>query len=264
MRFFVSSVLLFSWIANGFANRLIHCPSSTVPVTGFAQSFLFDNKISRAKIAVLETGKIIYSDKKGNFQFCAKPGAQITLLLKKKSFLPWNDYKTTQSATFVVPKNGFVGRFNNITFQVPTMATYRLLKTIISEERGIQLDPTKCNIVTTVTAFHKTLYDDPQGEPNATVFLQQSHKPIMLPTQPFYFGIIAGKTNPFTPKRVTTSLDGGVLIYNLAASNVPYLIFARKKGVQFNAKQFICKPGAFINISPPQGPTVQQPYSPMG
>ena len=57
------------------------------------------------------------------------------------------------------------------------------------------LDPAACHIVTTVTAYNKTLYDDPQGEPGAVVAL---HPPPSTPgLRAFYFGIILNKTNPF-------------------------------------------------------------------
>lgn len=251
-------LLIFCLFKNSFAQSTLPCAKGMVPITGFAQSFLTDQPIANAKIKILEGHQVLQTDSAGNFQFCAKPGKQITLVLQKSSFLPWENFKTIQTGTFIVPKNGMVGPLHDITFQVPTMITYHLLKTIIVEKRGIRINPKDCNVVTTITAYHKTLKDDPQGEPGARVQLWHNGKRYLLSTRPYYFGVIAGKTNPFTSKLKKTTLDGGVLIYNLPSSTSEYEITASKKGRHFSRKAFMCKSGAFINISPPDGPMVKQ------
>lgn len=251
-------LLFFSIITDSFAIPSEHCESGEVSVLGFAQSFIGDRAIKKALIKRLDNKQQYQTDQQGKFHFCVKPGTKLTLSIHKSSFLPWKNYKDTQTGTYIVSKHGLVGPFNNVTFQVPLMSTYHLLKAIIVEERGISLDPSKCNVVTTVTAYHKTLNDDPQGEPGAVIVLRHLGKLVHLKNKPFYFGIMKGKTNPFTPNLKQTSLDGGVLIYNLRPSKIPYEITAKKSGVRFNRRFFLCQAGEFINLSPPNGPMVQK------
>ena len=169
---------------------------------------------------------------------------QITLLFEK-----WG-YQTTQSGTAIVPPDGLAGPFDNITFQVPSIETYYLLANII----GATIDENSCHVTTTITAYHKILDDIPQGEADATVTISPSTNQI-----PFYFDIyksgpLKGKTNPFTHGLTKTSEDGGVAFFNLTPSEQPYILSAEKNGVKFTEASFICRKGAFINISPPRGP----------
>ena len=111
-------------------------------------------------------------------------------------------------------------------------------------------------MVTTVTDYHKTLNDLPQGIEGATVKLSPSTN-----TVPFYFNVVTGnifhgKTNPFTKGLTSTSLDGGVIFFNLMPQPFLYEITAEKPGVTFSKAYFICRKGAFINLSPPNGPSV--------
>ena len=240
-----------------FSYALIQCAAPRVPVTGFAQAFVGDKKISGAKITLLESGQTTKTDNNGRFGFCVKPGKRITLLFQKKSVWPWNDYQATQSGTFIVPKKGITGKWHEITLQVLRTATFHFLDTAISIQRGVKLDPTKCNVVTTVTGYHKTLQDDPQGEPDARIIVLKNARPFVSHPKPFYFGILAGKTLPFSSKLTRTSADGGVLIYNLEPSKALYAITARKPGMKFSVEKFLCRAGAFINLSPPHGPMVR-------
>ena len=118
------------------------------------------------------------------------------------------------------------------------------------------MDPEKCHVTTTITAYHKTLDDIPQGEPAAKVTLYPA-----TDETPFYFDIfksgpLKGKTNPFVRGLTETSEDGGVAFFNLPPSEKPYVLSAEKEGVVFTKAAFICNKGAFINISPPDGPMV--------
>lgn len=97
-------------LSTGYASA-----SKTAYVSGFARSFILGNKLSNATVTILETGEQIKTDSEGHFgPIEYNVGEPITLELKK-----WN-YKTTQSATMIVPKEGLTGPHNNITFQVPT------------------------------------------------------------------------------------------------------------------------------------------------
>src|SRR3990167_263212 len=136
--------------------------TNTAPVSGFARAFVLGNALSNATITILETGEKIKTDKEGHFGPISYPiGKPITLVFEKFG------YKTTQSATVMVPREGLTGPYNNITFQVPSLETYYLLSSII----GAKVDDKACHVVVTVTAFQKTMDDIPQGEVNAKLTL---------------------------------------------------------------------------------------------
>lgn len=220
---------------------------ATAPVAGFARSFLVSMPLPGATITVLETGERFKTDKTGHFgPFEYEVGKPITLQFDK-----WG-YKTTQSGTVIVPKEGLAGPFDNITFQIPSIETYYLLASII----GATIDDNSCHLTTTITKFHKTMDDLPQGEEGAVIKVSPAVSDV-----PFYFGIyesgpLKGKTNPFIKGLVSTSDDGGVAITNLPPRDEPYVISATKDGKVFSEASFLCTAGAFINVSPPRGPMV--------
>ena len=229
-----------AWMHSAVATEL-------APISGFARAFVMGSVISNATITVLETGEKITTDKNGHFGPIQYPiGNPITLVLEK-----WG-YHTTQSATIIVPPEGLNGPYNNITFQVPSVETYYLLSSVI----GAKIDKQSCHVTATITAYHKTMDDLPQGEAEAFAKLFPAAQ-----EQPFYFGIfesgpLKGKTNPFAKGLTKTSEDGGVAYFNLPPSEVPYTLTAEKNGVRFSEAQFLCRPDVFINISPPRGPSV--------
>jgi hypothetical protein len=224
-------------------------PATTAPVAGYARSFLVGLKLGNANITILETGQKFQTDQTGHFgPFQYSVGQPITLQFDK-----WG-YQTTQSATIIVPPEGLAGTYDNITFQIPAVETYYLLAKVI----GAKIDDNSCHLTATITAYHKTLEDTPQGIADATVTLSPAVSVI-----PFYFDIyqsgpLKGKTNPFTRDLTKSSEDGGVAFFNLPPRDEPYVISAVKEGVKFSEASFICKKGAFINLSPPRGPTVLQ------
>jgi hypothetical protein len=202
-------------------------------------------KLGNATITILETGQKFKTDKDGHFgPFQYPVGEPITLQFDK-----WG-YKTTQSDTVIVPPTGLSGPYDNITFQVPSIESYYLLANII----GATIDENSCHVTSTVTGYHKTMDDLPQGEVDAIATISPA-----VNESPFYFGIytsgpLKGKTNPFTHGLNKTSEDGGVAFFNLPPRDEPYVISAEKSGVKFTEAVFTCKKGVFINISPPRGP----------
>ena len=223
----------------------IAASQATAPITGFAQTFLLSAELANATITVLETGEKFHTDLSGRFGPIFYPvGAPITLQFDK-----WG-YKTTQSETVIVPPGGLTKPFDNITFQVPTIESYFLLAYMM----GAKIDDNSCHVTATVTGYHKVLHDLPQGEADAIVTLSPA-----VNESPFYFGIfqsglLKNRTNPFPQGLTKTSEDGGVAFFNLPPSDQPYTLSATKPGVKFTEAKFICKKGAFINISPPRGP----------
>lgn len=231
-----------------FAPLSIAASPKLAPVAGFARSFLMGAKLSGGTVTILETGKKIQTDSNGHFGPILYPvGKPLTLEFEK-----WG-YKTTQTSTVIVPPEGLAGPYDNLTFQVPSIESYYLLSKII----GAKIDDDSCHVTTTITAYHKTLDDVPQGESSAIVTLTPS-----VNETPIYFGIyesgpLKGKTNPFERGLTRTTEDGGAAYFNLPPRDEPYVISAYKKDVKFSEASFMCRKGSFINISPPRGPMAQ-------
>jgi hypothetical protein len=221
--------------------------ATTAPVTGFARDFLTGKPIPDADITVLENGLKIKSNDQGLFGPLEWPvGKTITLVIEKTG------YQTTQSATITVPAEGLNTPYNNISLQPFDVFTYNMFALAM----GIKIDNEKCHVGTTVTAYHKNLNDLPQGERQAKILLTPNTSEI-----PFYFGIftdgpLKDNPNPFARGLTETTDDGGVVFGNLEPSDEPYTMTAVKSGVNFTQVKFLCRKGIFINISPPQGPTV--------
>lgn len=251
----ICAALLTGCATYPYHSLAISCPHSRAPVSGFAQAFIGDKPLHGAKITVLENGKQMLTNSAGQFGFCIKPYQKITLELVKQSHSLFDNYQTTQTGTFIVPPQGLQGKYHEVTFQVPRAITYATLKSIVKQQHHLVLLPNKCNVATTITAFGKTLMDDPQGEPGAKIILWHGKKLIENPSV-LYFGIIFDKTNPLDTKKLFTSRDGGAIIYNLNPSKKLYYLSAKKAGKIFSRVGFLCRPGAFINLSPPHSPTI--------
>lgn len=230
----------------GLISQLTFARESTAPVSGFARSFILGTLLSNATIRVNETGETFTTDSEGKFgPFQYPVGKPITLTFNK-----WA-YKETQSATVIVPSEGLNTPYTNITFQVPAIQTFYILAGVI----GASIDENSCHLTTTITAYHKTMDDDPQGIAGARVVISPQ-----VDVTPFYFDIfrsgpLAGKTDPFTKGLTETSEDGGVALINIPPRDEPYTLTAEKQGVTFSKVQFMCKKGVYINLSPPQGPS---------
>ena len=70
-----------------------------------------------------------------------------------------------------------------------------------------------------MAAKGKTTHNDPQGEPNATVTLEPPQG------NPFYFGYLDGITDPFAKGLTSTSLDGGVIFFNVETRYHLHILF---------------------------------------
>lgn len=227
-------------------NTLTLAETGMAPVSGFARSFVFGSPLSGATITINETGQTYTTDDEGRFgPFNYPIGKPITLTLSK-----WG-YKTTQSATLILPPEGANGPYNNISFQVPSVQTFYVLSKIL----GAVVDDNSCHLTATITKFHKTMDDIPQGMPGAEIVISPQGR-----EKPFYFDIITkgpltNKTYPFSNNLTKTTEDGGVAVFNLSPRELPYIVTAKKAGVKFSKALIICKKGAFINLSPPQGPS---------
>lgn len=202
---------------------------------------LITGPLANMKIILLETNETWTTDANGLFNGNFSVGAQLTFFAPETFLL-----HATQGATVVVPDEGLSTPFTRVVLQIPSKIAYALLTAVSPGKK----DPTKCMGVVTVTAFNKTIFDDPQGLDGATV----SVDPPLFDSPLFYFGIVAGKTNPLPNNLVSTSLDGGVMIRNLEVGH-SYVVTAHKDGYNFTSCVLQCNtPGQFVNAPPNNGP----------
>ncbi len=230
-------------------------------ISGFAQAFSKTTNLPGVTVKVLETGQIATTtDSKGMFSFNYPIGQPLTLLFQKRG------YKTSQSATYIVPKTGL----KNITYQAIPRILFDGVLIARTWSGHPNLSQTDCQVITTVAAKGKTLYDKIQGEAGAVISITNSKKQTIHPDE-CYYGITPFKTTDpfcriksFFHPRITTSKDGGVFIANLKPDNV-YTITAVKPGFIFSKNKVRCNMQwwqtlpdryVFINLSPPNGPTV--------
>lgn len=101
-------------------------------------------------------------------------------------------YPITQSATLEVPLTGLSSHQDQPTLQGPNDVMFEALKLALWADTGIKVEDDKCQLVVTVCAFNKTLFDLPQGEPNSTVMIDPP-----IANTPYYFGTWYGRASGF-------------------------------------------------------------------
>jgi hypothetical protein len=232
----------------------------TAYVEIFSQALGSYDPLPEAEVFSLEKNKSLgLTDQQGKLSFQYPVGEQITLMFKKSG------YKTSQSATFVVPEDGFVGQYKNITYQAISSSLYKILKNLIAVYKVTSLDKNSFQILATVTAYHKTIEDAPQGITGSSLHIFQNDKEIFDQYKKYYFGEILGKTLP-VPFLTKTSKDGGAILINVKDDAItPYTIKAKNTDVNFSEQTVICNrewwdllahnEDPFINLSPPHGST---------
>jgi hypothetical protein len=217
-------------------------------VSGFARSFVSGAPISNATITVIEDEQLTFhTDSLGRFgPFEWSVEEPITLVFEKPGSF-WSGYKTTQTATLIVPLDN-ENFLKNISFQVPSNMAYKVLALAM----GVTEDPLACQIAATVTPPNTTLDDIPQGVADVKVTLSPD-----VNKKAFYFGIfpVIHKTNPFNRTLQATSLDGGVAFVNVPPGE--YTLEAKKEDLTFSKVTIKARKGVLVNASPPHGPTLQ-------
>lgn len=218
----------------------------TAPVSAFARSFVSQRPIVGATITILEDEKYQFkTDSEGKFgPFLWLVGYPLTLRLEKKG--SWlTGYYATQSATIIVPPEGFndSNYLKHISFQVPSNMAF----TLLSWTMGLSENKSACQIAATITPPGMTMDDIPQGEAEVQVSL--SPDPYIKPR---YLGVfpLIHKTNFFYCGSAT-SLDGGVIFPNVPEGT--YTLTA-KKGEQVSKITVTARKGVLVNASPPHGP----------
>ncbi len=217
-------------IDDGVANDSCRIP---VSVSGNAIPFNGGNqRIAGATISILEQpGRQFVTSADGAFQFDDLPeGSEVTLVLDHP------DYRPIQTGTHRLGPQGA----ERVTFQAVVPAIYDALALLL----GVTPDPTKCQIVTTVTRVGRSLYDPgAHGEDGATTVLLGPG----FEEGPIYFnsGVLPDRTLH------ETSDDGGVLYLN--ADPGRYTWTASKPGAAFSSLVMTCRPDVLVNASPPWG-----------
>jgi hypothetical protein len=234
-----------------------HSGPQLVPVYGRAQPFALNIPVSGGVVTVDGDESVsATTDAQGGFVLQLPVGENVTLTLTH------NATRTTQSGTFTVPVGGVPeGPATEISLQAPYTITYDVLSLILLDVG--KPDPSQCHFVVTVTAFNKTLRDLPQGEPDAVATLYTANGTVADVQDPYYFGVFANNdTDPFTRGLTATSLDGGVLWFNVPLAPLPYVVRVSKPGFTFSESWMWCHTAdRFVNAAPTQGPRVLRPPS---
>jgi hypothetical protein len=212
--------------------------ATAITVSGTAFAFALPGSpyglIDGAEVHVLERPELTTTTQSdGTFVLEGVPGgSEATFVITAEGF------PEAQTKSFQMPSDGELPR---VTFQVPSNDLYQLLADVLT----VQIDPNRCQIVSTVTRVGKSLYDEgAHGEAGATV---SSAPMIPAASGPVYFNDDVIPDPTFT----ATSTDGGVVWTNVEPGT--YELSATKDGVDFESVTMKCRPGVLVNASPPHG-----------
>lgn len=212
--------------------------SQTAIVSGTAALFTdaIGTRIANGKVSVLEhPGVFATTAADGAFTLPALPvGHEVTLVLEHP------DYPLIQTGTHVLPADGL----DDLSFQVPSPAIYDLLASIV----GLTPDPTRCQLVTTVTRKGGTIFNPgAHGEAGVTV--------TSAPEMTGGSGLVYFNASVVPDRSLSeTSEDGGVLYGNVEPGT--YVWSGHKAGADLADVTFKCRAGVVVNASPPRGMNV--------
>lgn len=213
--------------------------AAPVSVSGDAIPFLEvpNGRIAGAEVSILEQpDRQVLTGADGHFHFDGlQEGSEVTFVMDHPDFFP------IQTASITLGPEGA----ERVTFQAVQPAVYAAFADLLD----IVPDPTRCQMVTTVTRKGKSIYDfGAHGEAGATVTLDP---PLPPEHGPIYFN------SSVLPQRDLTesSDDGGVLFLQVPPGE--YTWTAHKPGVVFSTVKMKCRAGVLINASPPWGLQVQ-------
>lgn len=207
--------------------------TTTVSGDAFAFNEGVDARVEGGHVFVLEDPTLeATTDATGHFVIEGVPiGSDLTLVLEHEDFIP------IQTGTHTVPAEGL----ERLTFQ----AVHPYIRDALAGVLELELDPTRCQMVTTVTRVGRSLYDEgAHGQAGATVTIEPA-----LPSEsgPIYFN-----ADVIPDRTVTaTSDDGGVLFVNVPEGE--YTWTASAEGMEFSTVRMKCRAGFLVNASPPWG-----------
>ncbi|MCE9577083.1 MAG: carboxypeptidase-like regulatory domain-containing protein [Deltaproteobacteria bacterium] len=192
-----------------------------------------DGRIAVAFITIVERPELhMTTGADGHFAFTGLTvGSEVTFRLTHPDYVP------IQTGTLAVPAGGA----ERVTFQAVTREIYNGLAALV----GITPDPTRCQMVSTVTRIGRSIYD-PGAHGEADVIVATA------PTVPAESGPIYFNSSVQPQRSLTmTSDDGGVLWTNVAPGR--YTLTGTKTGATFRPVVFTCAAGWLVNASPPWG-----------
>lgn len=233
-------VLSFALVGAVALSALAACgddESGPVLVSVSGDAIPFENppygRVQGAVITVVEHPEMTYTTgADGHFVFEGlEAGSRVTLELSHPNYVP------IQTATITLTDEGA----ERVTFQAVLPGMYDILAQLID----IVPDPERCQMVTTLTRYGKSMYDEgAHGEAGATVTIEP---PLPADSGPIYFNA------QVLPDRALTesSEDGGVLFVNVPPGE--YVWTAHKEGVAFAQVRMTCRAGYLVNGSPPWG-----------
>ncbi len=207
-------------------------PAAVVSVSGHA--FVFTGgRIAGATVRVLEdVERMTTTGEDGAFGFDELArGREATFVLDDPEWYP------IQTGTFTLGDQALA----RVTFQAVSQRIFDAFAAIL----GIEPDPARCQIASTVTRVGRSIYDEgAHGEAGATVTIEP---PLPNEAGPVYFNASV------LPDRdlVETSEDGGVVYANVPPGR--YVLTAHKEGVVFTQVAAECRAGVLVNASPPWG-----------
>lgn len=209
-----------------------------------------EGRLAGAQLSIVEHPEHqTVSGEGGAFSFEGVPAGPATLLLSHP------DYAATQTATLALGPDGL----DRVTLQTPPLPIFGLLAAVI----GIQPDPQRCQIASTVTRPGASLYGPypTHGDAGATVTIEP---PLPAESGPVYFQLYPNGIVLPDHTLAETSEDGGVAFVNVPPGE--YLLRASKPGRTFAPARVRCRAGLLVNASPPQGlaaiPETTAPASP--
>lgn len=235
---------------------------ATVTFSGIAWSFELPGtpygRIEGANVSILEMPELeTTTNAEGEFSIEGLPvGSQATLVLEHEN------HPLTYTKTHTVPDTDL----DDLTFQIPTNGLFTLIELGLE----IETDPAKCQMVSTLTRFGKTIgIPGAHGEPGGIVSVAPENN---AAEGPIYFNdeVLPDRSRSYS------SIDGGVLFlnvepgdYTLSASCVddPTDLIAeyppaeygeeslrcQTEDVQFESVLMKCRAGVFLNASPSYG-----------
>jgi len=192
-----------------------------------------------AEVYVLEHPELTaITDEKGEFEIVEVPAGDVTLVMLAEG------YPENQLGTFTVDGHDV----ENLDFQAVSQGIYEFFAVLTQAT----LDPTRCQVSTTVTRWFEDSLPVVHGEPGATATitpgLPASHGPI-------YFNDLVFPS----PGLTETSVDGGVVCTNVPPGD--YTLTATKAGVSFEEVRILCRANVLVNAAPPWGLQALNPGS---
>lgn len=192
-----------------------------------------DGRIEGAEVWILERPEMrVTTGPDGHFEFSGLPvGGEVTLVMEHPDYVP------IQTGTITLEPAGA----ERVTFQAVTHEIYDAFAAVVM----VEPDPTRCQMVTTVTRVGKSIYDPgAHGEEGVVVTLEP---PLPAEQGPVYFN--SSVIPDFSLEE--TSDDGGVLFLQVPPGE--YVWTATKPGVEFTQVKMKCRAGLLVNASPPWG-----------